>query len=279
MILFTGSEGGVGRVAVPHLRARGHVVRTLDTQNGADVVGDLCDYATVLAAAEGCTTIVHAGAIAHDVAGIAERVLATNAQATWNILLAAVACGATRVVHFSSIQVLGFVGDYHRPVQFPITDDYPRHPMTPYQIGKHLGEEACAAFARRHGLITMSLRPGFITHPSIYAHWDVDGAHEGMHSALWTYVDGEDVAEAIALSLTAPLTGHHAFLLAATDLMPKTPTADLVAEHFADVPWRIPMEQWLQKNPHRSLVDTTAAREKLGWAPEWTWRRRVNGRG
>ena len=44
--------------------------------------------------------------------------------------------------------------------------------------------------------------------------------------------------------------------------------ADLVAEHLPHIPWRGPV---LEPGSRRALVDTSAARELLGWEPKVTW--------
>ncbi|MCX6380847.1 MAG: NAD(P)-dependent oxidoreductase [Armatimonadetes bacterium] len=158
-ILVTGSSGVIGKATIARLTAEGHETRPFDIQEG----DDLRSFEQVRKAVEGCNAIVHAGAIPGDAPGRELEVVESNAQGTWNILFSALHEGIKRVVHFSSIQALGYVGGHHAPVYFPVDDDYPRHPMTPYQLGKHLGEETCKTFARRWGMEIVSLRPMAVT--------------------------------------------------------------------------------------------------------------------
>ena len=103
-VLLTGSSGGVGRAVAPVLQAAGRSVRPSDLTEGLD----LRDVEAVLAAAQDCDEVVHAGAIAHDSAGTPGDIVATNVLGTWHVLLAAELVGVSRVVYFSSAQVFGF---------------------------------------------------------------------------------------------------------------------------------------------------------------------------
>lgn len=103
-VLLTGSSGGVGRAVTPVLEAAGWSVRPFDLAAGLDVR----ELPAVLEAARGCDAVVHAGAIAHDSAGSAADIVATNVLGTWHVLVAAETVGASRVVYFSSAQVFGF---------------------------------------------------------------------------------------------------------------------------------------------------------------------------
>lgn len=164
-ILVTGSAGHIGREQVRVLREAGHEIRTLDrvaqkkSEVGEHFVGDLRDLDTVRRAVAGMDAIVHLGAIPNDRRGAEEQILSINVQGTWNILLACVEAEVGRVVNFSSINALGCVGERRTIDAFPITDALPHYPMSPYQISKHIGEELCALFAARHGIVTISLRP------------------------------------------------------------------------------------------------------------------------
>ena len=267
-ILVTGSSGGIGKVTCGRLEGLGHEVRPFDIQRN----DDLRDFQQVREAVKGCDAIVHAGAIPGDSDGKEEAVLASNAQGTWNILLAAVEHQIPKVIHFSSIQALGIVGGHHLPLYLPVDDAYPRHPRTPYQIGKHLGEETCKAFSERWGITTISLRPMLVAHAPNYADWKDVQASEGMKHVLWAYTDVEDLVDVVVLGLESSLKGHHAFLVASEDTTMNETTLELVRQHWADIPQRISLEDWTVTNPHRSLIDCSGLKEKLGWSPKRQWR-------
>lgn len=282
-VLVTGSEGHIGQALVETLRAAGHEVRTMDrvarreAKPGEHLAGDLRDSSIVRQAVQGVEAVAHLGALPHDRAGSPEDVLTVNVQGTLNVLLACVEAGVERLVYFSSINALGCVGGY-RPAQYlPIDDAYPRHPLSPYQISKHLGEEACRAFTDRYGLETVCLRPVYVMRPdqpmrrgpvspSQMAEW---GRVE-----YWASVDMRDVCEATRLALTVPGIKHDAFLLTADDTTVSVPTAELVETHYPDTPWpKIAMADYLKDNPYRSLMDCTHAKEVLGWQSQHSGRR------
>lgn len=102
-ILVTGHRGNVGAPVADFLADSGHEVVGFDLADGPD----LLDLAAVRYAAAGCTAIVHLAALAHDTAGSPEQIMAVNVLGTRHVLLAAEAAGVTRVVYFSSAQVLG----------------------------------------------------------------------------------------------------------------------------------------------------------------------------
>ena len=266
-VLVTGSEGRIGRRIAPLLRQQGFDVQGFDAVTG----GDLRDFAQVREAARGVEMIVHAGAIAHDREGQEEAVFATNAQATWNVLLAAVEEKITRVVHFSSVNALGAFGGRRPPLYFPIDDAYPHHPLTPYQIAKHLSEETCRAFCDRWGMEIVSFRPVLVSDSHYYERWERVQQGDGPRKDFWSYVDVEDVADATLLALQTPFTGYHALLLASDDTMLPEDSAALIAEHYPAIPWRVSHEEWFAENPNRTLVDCSAAKNLLGWQPKRRW--------
>lgn len=116
--LVTGATGKVGHATARALLAAGYDVRALvrngsaSLPDGAEPVrGDVTDPASLLAAAAGCELVFNA-------MGLPEQWLAdpgdferVNVQGTTNVVRAAVAAGARRVVHTSTIDV--FDADEH----------------------------------------------------------------------------------------------------------------------------------------------------------------------
>jgi nucleoside-diphosphate-sugar epimerase len=276
-VLVTGSEGHIGQAQVKTLLEAGYELRTFDrTARGKatdweHLPGDLRDVLAVRRAVQGMDAVVHLGAIASDRQGGADDLLAVNVQGTLNLLLACVEAGVERVISFSSINALGCVGGY-RPAQYlPIDDAYPRHPLSPYQLSKHLGEEACRSFTDRHGIVTLCMRPVFVTGGERTGWWRrfrPDQNVEWGKDEYWAYVDIHDVCEATLLGLTVQNVSHDAFLLTAEDTSLDVPTAELVDRYYPDTPWKQDRAAYLAENPHRSLMDSSHARQVLGWQPK-----------
>ncbi len=282
-VLVTGSEGRIGRYLAGVLDGQGYSLRGFDTRADTQAaggpiddrqVGDLRDLPAVRSAMRGVDAVVHLGAIPSD-RGDGAAVMETNVMGSWNVLQAAQENGVRRVVFFSSINAQGSVLTGHPPAVLPIDDDYPHQPATPYQLSKHLGEEICRSFSARHGMITLCLRPTWVTHPKDYtqAGFGTDRFLAAWQPDLWAYVDVRDVGDAVLRCLQIEGIVHDCFLLAADDTSAHIPTAELLARHYAGVPWpTIDPPHYLAGNPFRSLVDCARAKARLGWQPQHSWR-------
>lgn len=269
--LLTGSTGKVGRCALPWLEARGHEIVTTDEAESSrpgHIQGDLRDLESMRKAVRGCEAVIHNGAISWDIEGQDSRVLDVNLRGTWTLLLAARDEGIKRFIFVSSINALGLPSP-----RAPISDSDPREPRTPYQVSKHAGEEIVRCLGAEAGMTTICLRPTLVMMPGDYEEWSSPEAEEWADEnsfSLWSHVDVEDVAQAMDLSLSAPLQGHHAFLLAADDVASWRTSRDLLAAHAPEVELA---DGWLT-HPRRSLVDSGPARELLGWRPLHSWESR-----
>lgn len=275
-ILVTGSEGGIGSRLAARLREEGHTVKGMDQQAHAEICGDLRDYPTVLAAVEGVDAVAHLGAIPSPRAGQEEAVLASNAQGTWNVLLACVHHGVKRAVCYSSVNAFGSFGGERRPPYLPGDDVFPAETHNVYQLAKHLVEEIGEHFVRNHGMTVLCPRPVFVARPEHYPRWrewfNDDPDSHGSQTDLFSYVDVRDVCDATIRALTLDLSGFASFLLTADDTTSLLPTEELVRRHYPDVSWRVSKDAWLEQNPHRSLVDCRVAKTLLGWQPRHSWR-------
>ncbi len=279
IVLLTGSEGAIGRHVGRALREQGYQLRGLDlrpaaTRGGDHLVADLLDLQAVREATAGTVAVVHAGAIPWD-RGDGSSVMATNVQGTWNVLQAAVEAGVERVVSLSSINAQGSVGGWRRTEYLPIDDEYPHHPMSPYQLSKHLMEEVCRSFSERHGLVTICLRPVFVAHPASphLGGFGTPSFIERWRDDFWAWVDVRDVSDAVIRSLQVEGILHDRFLLAAPDTSVAEETRVLLEREYPDVPWpSVDPDAYLADAPHRSLVDCHHAHEVLGWEARHSWR-------
>jgi nucleoside-diphosphate-sugar epimerase len=277
-ILVTGHRGHTGVPTARHLEDLGHEIVGFDCVEGSD----LWDVAQVKRAAEGCTAIVHLGALAHDTAGTPEQIMAVNVLGTWHVLLAAEAAGVARVIHFSSAQVFGIAEGERVPDYFPVDDAHPRRAMRPYGLSKCLAEDLCAGWTARTGIASVSLRPVWIWDPGQYQRTESQWRSEPRSEwePYWEYgafVDVRDVATAVELALMVPLTGHHRALLCAADIAATKPSLDSAAQLTPAVP--IKDQVLYRADPWRALVDCSTAEAVLGWKPRYRWstRGQVNG--
>ena len=276
-VLVTGSAGKIGKKQVQTLLEAGNEVVGFDrtaskSRDWEHHCGDLRDLFAVRRAMQGVDAVVHSGALPHDNAGLPEDVLSVNVQGTLNILLASLEAGVERVINFSSVNALGAVGGHSKLAQFPIGDDYPRHPMTNYQLSKHLGEEACRSYSAKHGLITISLRPVYVIGENEKPHWMRAPTKE--HSIGWfrnefcAYVHVSDVCEAVMKSLRVQGVKNASLLLNTDSTGSLTPTEDLIRATHPEVAWATNRTDYFASNPFRSIIDSSGAKEILGWSPK-----------
>jgi nucleoside-diphosphate-sugar epimerase len=269
-ILVTGHRGHIGSTVTDHLKHLGHHVTGFDRDDGQDIR----DLAAVKRAADGCAAIVHLAALAHDTAGPPEQIMSVNVLGTWHVLLAAEAAGASRVIYFSSAQVLGTAEGERLPDYFPLDDEHPRRAMRTYGLSKLLAEDLCAGFTARTGIPTVALRPVWVWHPGMYAR--IEARWQAEPSSEWepywefgAFVDVRDVAAAVSDALTVSLAGHHRMLLCAADIAATEPSLDIATRLSSGVPFRD--HALYRQTPWRSLVDCSAATRALGWRPSRTW--------
>ena len=165
--LVTGGAGFIGSHLVEALVARGERVRVLDDLSTGKrenlstilgdvelLVGDVADPRAVDRAMDGCEIAVHLAAVASVQPSLANPLHTNrvNVGGTLNVLDAARRASVDRVVFASSCAFYG----HH--AAFPLGEDLPPQPLSPYAAAKAAGEMYCAAFHASYGLPTVSLR-------------------------------------------------------------------------------------------------------------------------
>jgi UDP-glucose 4-epimerase len=263
-VLLTGHRGRIGPAIAERLAADGHTVRGFDLLDGNDIM----DANAVRRAAHGIEVIVHVAGLAGDRAAAPADIMAVNLVGTSNVLLAAEAASARRVVYMSSGRSLGLLE--RNPDYLPIDDDHRGLPSQPYALAKWLSEEMCAAFTHRTGVETICLRPVAVFSDADYAR--ASRTPEPAAGALWAlgvHIHVLDLADAVAAAVGCPTVGHCRVLLCAADIADRRPTLDLVAARLPHVAWRGGEE--FRRDPYRALVDISRAQKILGWSPRRTW--------
>jgi UDP-glucose 4-epimerase len=297
-VLVTGARGKVGRAAVDALVRAGHDAVATDilpaafdrpSEDAAPadqvpyVTADLTDAGDVFALVGGFTdgegpprgsfdAVVHAGALPAPGRHAAHVVFHNNLMGVFNVVEACVRWGVRRLVNISSETVVGFQFA-ERPIwprYLPIDEDHPCEPQDPYGLGKVLGEDICAAAVRRSNLKIISLRPTWVQNPSSYArNLGPLLADRSLPSTNgWSYIDADDLADAILAAASSDLPGHEAMFIAADDNVGSRDLHAAWREAFPDAP----TELRSVPRPDANGFDTSKAKRLLGWAPQCSWR-------
>jgi len=165
-VLISGAAGFIGRALSERLQADGVEVVGLDmqTDKGRGIVaGDITEAGGWDAAAEGCDTVIHTAAAVTNAAS-ADFGWRVNVLGTKNVIDAAVAAGAERFVHFSSVRAFS-------DVNFPalpggVTEEHPVRPDASVYVTTKIASEQVALQAHAAGRIeTTVVRPGDVYGP------------------------------------------------------------------------------------------------------------------
>jgi UDP-glucose 4-epimerase len=282
-VLVTGGTGRLGRFVVAELKRHYRVMALdRDAATAPDLVVDVLDLPTLVAAMRGQHAVVHLAAIDAAVPAPAPVIFDTNVRGTWNVLEAAHATGVRHVVICSSVSALGidFTNPRTPPAYLPIDEAHPLQPTQAYGLSKQLGEEIARSFARRRAVAVTCLRPAWVMFPEILASLVGrlrKGPEPGPPPAgqeplplLLGYVDPEDAARAFRLALARPEAAGDIFFITASDTFEAAPTLRHLERLYGSVP-EVRKQDVYRQNPHAGVYDTSRAREILGWTPSVTW--------
>jgi len=291
--IVTGGAGFIGSNLVDALLERGEdvaIVDDLSTGRRANLDGalaqgatlhelDICDAEPLreLFAAVRPERVFHLAAqidVRRSVADPAADAR-VNVEGTINVLAAAQAAGARRVVYSATGGAV-----YGEAEQVPTPEGAPAQPLAPYGMGKLSGEGYCALFTRLHGLSTVALRYANVYGPR------QDPLGEGGVIAIFCgcfadgrtptiYGDGEQtrdytyVGDVVAANLRAAELDVGGSINVGTGV--ETSVLELVAAFRAleggecFEPVHAPARQG---EVLRSCLDAARASELLGWAPQ-----------
>jgi UDP-glucose 4-epimerase len=292
-VLVTGGAGFIGSHIVDALVARGDTVVVLDDlstgrrANLAAVAGDVrldvgsvADLDAVRRAAEGCEVVFHMAAVA-SVQRTVEAPIdtsAVNLGGTLNVLEAARAAGARRVVFAGSAAAYG-----DNPA-LPLRESETPRPLSPYAIEKLASEQYMRVWSQLYGLETVTLRFFNVFGPrqdpsspysgviSIF----VDRLMAGRPAAI--YGDGRqtrdfvyvaDVVRANLLAASVPEANGRTFNVARGEETTVRELYDTLRRIVGRGPEPVFAEPRAGDIRH-SRADIGAARQSLGFAPEHT---------
>jgi nucleoside-diphosphate-sugar epimerase len=219
MIVITGASGFLGMAIALSLHRDGIPIRcvyrrpvppsNLSALEGADcqlVQGDMSMPEVAESVLEGTEAVIHAAARASDW-GDAEAFHRDNVVITRRVAEAAVSCGVRRMVHVSSLAVMGF-GPHDEKSEDGARYSY----VNLYQSSKAAAEEVICEVTGEGRLETVVIRPGNIYGPGdtttwypllrVIRHGLMPLVDRGRSLTCPVYID--DVVKAIRLALIAP---------------------------------------------------------------------------
>ena len=282
-VAVTGGTGswdrGIGPVVIKALEDAGHEVTNIDRavpgiERPGFIRADLTDYGATFAALHGHDAVVQLAANGEPdwdhLSGAAR--FHVNTLIAYNVFQAAIFHGMKKVVWASSETVLGYPFTTP-PALLPTSDDDAPIPTSSYGISKAVTEDLARHMNRRYGVPFVGLRfsnifydtPGHITgYDKIPGFWE--DPRSRMFN-LWAYVDSRDTADACVQALHAPITGAEVMTIAAPDTIMRQTNAELVAAACPDCTLRP------GTGDHDTLISIAKARQLIGYAPKWTWRK------
>ncbi len=288
--LVTGGAGFIGSNICRRLVAEGCFVRVVDNlltgkrSNLDDMIdkiefveGDMGDEAVARAVVRDVDVVLHEGALPSVPRSVDEPELTHKhcVDATFTLLLAARDAGVKRFVYAASSSAYG-----DTPT-LPKVETMATSPLSPYAVGKLVGEYYCSVFAKVFGLETISLRyfnvfgpyqdptsqyaaaiPAFVTGilkdqpPTIYG--------DGEQSRDFTYID--NVVQANLCAARAKKTNGEVVNVACGEKITVNEIIAMINEMVGKnvVPIYAPARAGDVKH---SLADITAARELIGFEP------------
>jgi nucleoside-diphosphate-sugar epimerase len=221
-VMVTGAAGFIGRALVERFRAEGSEVRGVDLIEIGDeghLAADLSSPGEWQDHAEGCDVVVHTAAVV-GMYSSREGYWETNVAATRHAIDAAIAAGAKRFVHLSSIVVFGF--DF----QGEVDERSPVRPNGVHYVDTKIASEQVVLEAHAEGEIPCTIvRPGDVYGPGSRP-WTTEPVRllkskqlilpdggRGLHSPV--YVD--DLVDGIVRAATTPEAEGRVFILTGAD--------------------------------------------------------------
>ncbi|MCW3001875.1 MAG: NAD-dependent epimerase/dehydratase [Conexibacter sp.] len=289
-LLVTGVGGKVGRATVAAAQAAGHKVTGVDLgrptferpEPGEPRYqqADLADAGAAYAVVAGgrFDAVIHSAAIPEPTHNPPHVVFHNNLMGTFNLLEAAVRLGVPRFVNVSSETVPGFFFPERPflPDYVPVDEEHPVRPQDPYALAKAFSEQLCDAAVARSDIRAISIRPSWVQNDDNYARnlgpqiRDPDEPSAGF----WSYIDVEDLADALLLAAASDLPGHEVFYIASPDVAATLTLPELVARHHGDA---VPVRQL--DRPDAGGISIAKARRLLGYDPKRSWRDHLDERG
>ncbi len=269
------------------LRAGGEEVVGLDVKNSdwTDQVGDISDKRLVQRLMTGVQTVFHTATLhkPHVATHSKQHFIDTNISGTLTLLEAAVEAGVTAFIFTSTTSVFG--NALRPPPGTPaawVTEAVVPEPKNVYGVTKTAAEDLCLLLHRQRGLNCLILRTS-----RFFPEEDDDRARRDgftdenlkANEFLYRRVDIQDVVSAHLLARQrVGDIGFGRYIISATSPFEPADLAQLNSDAPAVVAARCPTYQSVYaERGYRMLpqIDrvyvNAAARQDLGWAPQWSF--------
>lgn len=277
VVAVTGAAGRVGAACLRALSDTDDTVIAVDRVRGIGPGqwrrADLRKADAAHRALRGATHVIHLAGHKQPDPQLGWRVLADNVSMTTNVLDALDSGPAGTAVLASTFCVYGFVFEprIRSPRYLPVDEDHPVGAADPYGTSKILIEHLARAWTQRTGATSVSLRfpwtagldePTEITR---YLGGLLDDPHSAMNrGCLWASVHIDDLADAFVRSLGVADGAAHVLNIASPWVPGDVPLSQLAALDHPTSRRRADLDAC-------GPLDTTRARELLGWEPLRTY--------
>ena len=294
-IAITGGSGRLGRFVVEECARQAEVtvldIEPSDTPHTYAAL-DVLDLDAVMKALEGHDAVIHLAAIDDAIEAPQKTYFEVNVEGTFNVLQACHELGIRRAAIASSISALGLGREKpeYMPRYFPIDEAHPLSPHDAYSLSKQVGEVVAQSFALRGVTRIACLRPTLIVRHEVVAevdnmarldsgdpagdpNFDLSTVAEPFGEALpmqRSYVMPEDVARCFRLALEADIPPFDVFHVAARDTIGRIDSLAHIERALGHLP-EVRIPGIYDADPAASLIDSSHARDVLGWEAEGTW--------
>jgi nucleoside-diphosphate-sugar epimerase len=287
-VVITGARGKVGRAATQALLDAGHDVLATDLTrpifdsepegSARYQMANLTDAGDAFAVIRGADAVVHAAAIPDPLHDPPHVVFGNNVMATFNVIEAAVRSGVSRFVYISSETVPGFNFPEREvlPQYAPVDENHPAHPQDPYALSKYFGELLMNAAVERSDIRCISLRPSWVQTEETYERniGSLVRGPAGPSGNLWSYVDVDDLADAIVAATQSKLPGHEIFYVAAADNIGSRNFEEMLHQIYDNK-----IELRPTSRPDASGISCEKAQRMLAWTAKRSWKDYLDAEG
>ncbi|MGH2893574.1 MAG: NAD-dependent epimerase/dehydratase family protein [Solirubrobacteraceae bacterium] len=291
-ILVTGSAGHLGEALMRVLGGSDHEVVGFDLLSSpfTQVVGSIADRGCVREAMAGVDAVIHSATLHKPHVGSHGRgdFVDTNITGTLNLLEEAVATGVSRFLFTSTTSTFGraLTPAPGAPAAW-ITEDVAPVPRNIYGVTKTAAENLCELVWRDHRLPCLILRTSRFF-PEEDDRDEVrptfDELNLKVNELLYRRVDLQDAVDAHLLALErAPEIGFGRYIISATTPFGRDDLAELLRDTPAVVRRLCPdfediyaARGWTMLPSIDRVYVNALAREALGWAPVYDFRRALD---